>query len=377
LYICIYSLTPTSENDILDFIIQAKDVDGAERELVSYIYDNSQGIPAYVNALLESLTSQGTVTVVSKPSWAAAGMGFTETPKVLEYKDADRASSMQVPQSLQATIVMNIDYLDASLQLLVKICAALNDFTVHQLEHCYPVEFEGTDLLLNLQTLTKKGFLESYTGNDGERNYVFKSLVMRTVAYELLPFSYRKDMHERCASFLRSQTDQTPHPKAALIAYHWQQVVSSSQHDEKKKAHALEMSVECLQEAAEYSIFNGLSKHRAFDFLRTAMELLDELPGKLTKVRLHQRAHLLTAFIPVALAVKGPAGALKHAKALGAIPHLEKSQEFTQEMILFLDLYFRSPEETSLSELAALAWSIQNSYSSDDRSERVLVYVCV
>ena len=114
---------------------------------------------------------------------------------------------------------------------------------------------------------------ETVSAIEGDQQFTFTHVLIRDVAYDLLPRARRQERHEQCALFLESATAEIGEAGAAL-ARHWR--------DAGNKARALEYAVAAAELAEQ-----GWAKDRAVDFYREALELLDA--GDITRRRQLQR----------------------------------------------------------------------------------------
>jgi class 3 adenylate cyclase len=97
---------------------------------------------------------------------------------------------------------------------------------------------------------------------EGDQQFVFKHVLIRDVAYDLLPRAGRRERHAQVAEFLQKATSETGESAAAL-ARHW------------RDAGEAERAIEHLIAAAEEAE-RGWAKDRAVAFYREALELLPE-----------------------------------------------------------------------------------------------------
>jgi len=97
---------------------------------------------------------------------------------------------------------------------------------------------------------------------EGDQQFVFKHVLIRDVAYDLLPRPRRRERHAQVAEFLQDATSETGEAAAAL-ARHW------------RDAGEAERAIEHLISAAEEAE-RGWAKDRAVAFYRETLELLPE-----------------------------------------------------------------------------------------------------
>ena len=97
---------------------------------------------------------------------------------------------------------------------------------------------------------------------EGDQQFVFKHVLIRDVAYDLLPRARRRERHAQVAEFLQEATSETGEAAAAL-ARHWR--------DAGEAERAIEHLIAVAEEAER-----GWAKDRAVAFYREALELLPE-----------------------------------------------------------------------------------------------------
>jgi predicted ATPase len=100
---------------------------------------------------------------------------------------------------------------------------------------------------------------------EGDQQFIFKHVLIRDVAYDLLPRARRRELHAQVAEFLQEATSSTGEAAAAL-ARHW------------RDAGENERAIDHLMAAAEEAE-RGWAKDRAVAFYREALELLPEDDG--------------------------------------------------------------------------------------------------
>src|SRR5436190_8732183 len=97
---------------------------------------------------------------------------------------------------------------------------------------------------------------------EGDQQFIFKHVLIRDVAYDLLPRARKRERHAQVAELLQEATSETGEAAAAL-ARHWR--------DAGEQERAFEHPVRAAEEAGR-----GWAKDRAVAFYREALELLPE-----------------------------------------------------------------------------------------------------
>ena len=103
---------------------------------------------------------------------------------------------------------------------------------------------------------------QSVSAIEGDQQFIFKHVLIRDVAYDLLPRAGRRERHAEVAAFLEEATSETGEAAAAL-ARHWR--------DAGESGRAVERFLTAAEEAER-----GWAKDRAVAFYREALELLPE-----------------------------------------------------------------------------------------------------
>jgi class 3 adenylate cyclase len=123
---------------------------------------------------------------------------------------------------------------------------------------------EGERLAELLRALERRDLIrrERVSAIEGDHQYTFKHVLIRDVAYDLLPRARRRERHEQCARFLEETTTEIGEAGAAL-ARHWR--------DAGDRIRAVDYLVAAAEQAER-----GWAKDRAVDLYREALELVPE-----------------------------------------------------------------------------------------------------
>jgi predicted ATPase len=103
---------------------------------------------------------------------------------------------------------------------------------------------------------------ETVSSIEGEHQFTFTHVLIRDVAYDLLPRKHRQERHEQFALFLEGATAEIGEAGAAL-ARHWR--------DAGEPVKALRYFIAAAEQAE-----HGWAKDRAVTFYREALELADD-----------------------------------------------------------------------------------------------------
>ena len=177
----------------------------------------------------------------------------------LANSDRDAGESL-VPDTLARALIARIDGTGEAPRLALKVAAVLGrEFTLEGLQAVYPVALQSHELQQHLQSLVGQELLQCPRPG----HYVFRHAITRDVAYGLLPYALRRDLHHSWAQQLAQHGAGTPStlsaaPSAALLAHHW--------------SHA-EVAEQALQasETAGMQALERFANREAVHFLREAL----------------------------------------------------------------------------------------------------------
>jgi class 3 adenylate cyclase len=175
--------------------------------------------------------------------------------RLFEVPDAARAS---LPTTVRGLVSARLDALPAS-ERAVLLDAAVGGKTFWRgaLERMRPAE----DLAEVLGALERRDLIrrETTSSIEGDQQFTFTHVLIRDVAYDLLPRRHRQERHRQYAEFLEAATAEIGEAGAAL-ARHWR--------DAGEDARACRYFVAAAELAEQ-----GWAKDRAVTFYREALEL--------------------------------------------------------------------------------------------------------
>jgi class 3 adenylate cyclase len=178
---------------------------------------------------------------------------------IAETADTDVAS---LPATIRGLLGARLDALPKS-ERAVLLDAAVGGkvFWRGYLDRLHDREDSLGDLLgaLERRDLIRR---ETVSAIEGEQQFTFTHVLIRDVAYDLLPRASRRERHRECALFLEAKTSEYGEAGAAL-ARHWR--------DAGEDGKALGQFLRAAGEADQ-----GWAKERAVTFYREALELASD-----------------------------------------------------------------------------------------------------
>lgn len=165
-----------------------------------------------------------------------------------------QADPLLVPDTLGRALTARIDGIGEAERLSLKVASVLGrDFSQAQLAAAHPLPGERPRLPLHLQALVAHELLQT----DGSGRYRFKHAITRDVAYGLLPFAQRRDLHRVVAEQLQQQAGDADPQRAALLAHHW------------SNAEVADQALAACEQAGEQAM-DRFAHREAVHFLRQA-----------------------------------------------------------------------------------------------------------
>jgi hypothetical protein len=228
------------------------------------IYERAEGNPFFTEELALALGESGVIRLENG---------------IMDLIPAAAGTEWSLPDTVQSTILARIDRLDPCQQLMVKVASVIGrTFAYDLLQQVYPVETDRPQLLQKLTELerldlTLKETLES------ELTYLYKHETTREVAYSLLLFAQRRQLHKAVAESLELSSPPDFSALYPRLAWHW------------GRADEVEKTLFYLEKAGEQALLEGAYKEAA-EYFREALlrqALPDENNPDLTNR--HRRAH--------------------------------------------------------------------------------------
>ena len=237
------------------------------------------GLPAYSTVPLqplpeadarrlarERLSAHSAGSRADELALAAAGNPLFIEQLAATVSESTVGAEQALPTTIRALVAARLDALPAAERALVLDAAVGGKvFWRGALERMGTEQQELTDLLAALERrdLIRR---ETVSAIEREQQFMFTHVLIRDVAYDLLPRARRRERHEHFARFLEESTAEVGEAGAAL-ARHWR--------DAGDHERALDYFVKAAEQAER-----GWAKDRAVTFYREALALVADADGK-------------------------------------------------------------------------------------------------
>ena len=180
-----------------------------------------------------------------------------------------------VPDAIEGVITSRIDRLSPQQQLALKVASCIGRvFSIRLLAGVYPIGPDVAALPEELMALAKLDLTPLETP-EPEQAYIFKHAITRQVAYDLMLYAQRKQLHAAIASWHEQDRGENLDGLYPLLAHHW------------GRAEQHEKAIHYLERAAEQALASSANAE-VVEFINEAFERakqLHEPPSPLRRAR--------------------------------------------------------------------------------------------
>jgi DNA-binding SARP family transcriptional activator len=211
----IVSLAPLSDADTARLVAGLLEQALLPAELQATLLARAGGNPLYAEEYVRMLADRGYLRRTRPGPWRL-----------------DRAEELPVPQTVQAIIAARLDALAPADKALLHDAAVLGE--TGWVGALLALAGEAPSVLeQRLHTLERKQFLrrERRAQVVGERQYAFRHVLIRDVAYAQLPRGQRYDKHRRAAEWIEAVSPDRAEDRAELLAHHYLAAVNYARAD--------------------------------------------------------------------------------------------------------------------------------------------------
>jgi class 3 adenylate cyclase/tetratricopeptide (TPR) repeat protein len=250
-------------DDVEALVCQRLGVKSVPPMIGRLIREKSEGHPFFAEELAYALRDSGTLVI--------------ENQECQVYSRFMNFEDLALPDTLQAAITNRIDSLDPSQQLTLKVASVIGRiFAFRLLEAIHPIEADKSALPDYMVTLTRLS-LTLVESEAPDLAYIFKHAVTQEVAYNLMLFSQRRQLHKAVAEWMEQTYEKNIEAYYALLAHHWSQAAETP--EAQQNDHALLKAVEYLDKAGEQAMQN-YANQEVIQFFTQALELEEKLSGQ-------------------------------------------------------------------------------------------------
>ncbi|MBN1450570.1 MAG: AAA family ATPase, partial [Anaerolineales bacterium] len=235
---------PASEIDAL--ICHRLNVSALPPEVSRFIRERAEGHPFFSEELAYALRDTDLITIADGECRLAP--------------DAGDLRNVDFPDTIDGVIISRIDTLPAQEQLLLKVASVVGRiFALHILRDIHPVESDKPHLPKYLGHLESLDITPLETP-EPDISYIFKHIITQEVAYNLLLFAQRRELHRTVAQWFEQARVEDLSSYYPLLVHHW------------RLAENPQKTIEYLARAGEQAAGLGANQE-VIHFLGEALEL--------------------------------------------------------------------------------------------------------
>ncbi|MGB0387097.1 MAG: AAA family ATPase [Ardenticatenaceae bacterium] len=238
--------------DALQLVCQRLGVTSLPRSVEDLIKKKAEGHPFFSEELACALVESGIIEISKDKCRLVACNGDL--------------SELEFSNSLQGVITSRIDRITPQQQLALKVASVIGRvFPFSILHDIHPIEADKARLASDLDTLRKLDITPLETPQP-EPTYIFKHIITQEVAYNLMLFTQRQQLHSTVAKWYESSHADDLSPFYPLLVHHWRHA------QEPAKA------IDYLEKAGKQALNNGAYRE-GVDFFGEALSLMEDDPS--------------------------------------------------------------------------------------------------
>jgi len=238
-------LGPLNKVDTIELIKRRLNAESMPNNISELIWDKADGNPFFSEELAYSLRDSNLITISNGEC------------RIVEGVDLNKFA---FPNTVQGIVSSRIDRLPPHEQLCIKVASVIGRiFTYRILYDIHPMRVQEEQLRSYLVELEKLDLTPLETP-DPELAYIFKHAITQDVAYNLMLFSQRQELHKAIAEWYEKNFADDVSPMYTILAHHWQNA------GDAKKA------LQYLEAAAEQAL-ESFANHEAISILETIIEM--------------------------------------------------------------------------------------------------------
>jgi hypothetical protein len=259
-------------DDVESLVCQRLGVKSIPAMIGRLIREKSEGHPFFAEELAFALRDTGVLMIENQECKVNS--------RFMNFED------LALPDSLQAAITNRIDSLDPSQQLTLKVASVIGRiFALSTLHAIHPIDADKPSLPGYMESLTRLS-LTLIESEAPDLAYIFKHAVTQEVAYNLMLFSQRRQLHQAVAQWIEESHADNLDSYYPLLAHHWSQ--ASEMPEASQDAFTISRAVDYLDKAGEQAMQN-FANSEAVQFLTHALEWEARLPKPSNRDALRER----------------------------------------------------------------------------------------
>jgi tetratricopeptide (TPR) repeat protein len=261
-------LSELSPAEVMKLVERCLGVTSVPGPIFEMIIEQADGHPYYSEEIAFALRDAGLLIIENGESRLA--------PNVQDLHDVD------FPNTVQDIIIGRFDRLSARQQSILKVASVIGrEFSVETLVEIYPVEMEVAEATESLRSLVVLDLVQEVVLD--RSRYRFRHAITRDIAYGLLLFAQKSELHRALAVSLEAEHADDLDAVATTLAYHWRNSLSAD-----SESGDVDKALDYLGRAGRKSLRN-FAHREAIGFLTDAVDLATSGKGDLGKFKPSQK----------------------------------------------------------------------------------------
>ena len=259
------NLDMMSLDEVEELVCLRLGIQSMPQEAANLIREKSEGHPFFAEELAYALRDSGILVIEGTECRLAPGL--------------KNLNSVTLPDNLEAAITSRIDGLTPPQQLTLKVASVIGRiFAYRMLFAIHPIETDKLSLTAYLSTLTDMS-LTMIESQEPDMAYIFKHAVTQEVAYNLMLYSQRRQLHQAIAEWIETSYEHELASYYALLAYHWIQAADDPEPVQREKV--IHKAADYLEKAGDQSL-NNFANAEATQYFSNLLRFKDEVhPSRL------------------------------------------------------------------------------------------------
>ncbi len=238
--------------EVMQLVEQCLGVSSVPGPVVEMIIEQADGHPYFSEEIAFALRDAGLLVIENGESRLA--------PNVQDLRDVD------FPNTVQDIIIGRFDRLSSRQQSILKVASVIGrEFSVETLTEVYPVEMNTEEAIESLRTLVVLDLVQEVVLD--RSRYRFRHAITRDIAYGLLLFSQKSELHRAVAESLERAHADDLDSVSTTLAYHWRNSLNA-----ESAPSDVDKALDYLGRAGRKSLRN-FAHREAIGFLTDAIDL--------------------------------------------------------------------------------------------------------
>ncbi|NJN99294.1 MAG: AAA family ATPase, partial [Anaerolineales bacterium] len=246
------TLEALSPEETLTLVCQRLGANNLPDPVATLIRTKAEGHPFFSEELAYALRDSGLIQIEAGECRLVSEMGAFD--------------SVILPDTVEEVITSRIDRLNPSQQIILKVASVIGrTFLVELLRDIHPNQAEKPRLPTHLGKLAQLDITQ-LDHPEPDLTYTFKHAITREVAYNLMLFDQRRDLHRAVAEWVEHTYAADLPPFYALLAHHWSQALGTWSNG----SGSVTKAIDYLEKAGEQAL-RGYANQEAVRFLGEAV----------------------------------------------------------------------------------------------------------